>query len=472
MNKKQINEQELINDIQSGFTKKELLEKYSCSQGTLLLYIRKHLPGFTFKPNFSNILTKDFLENTFMSISEISNEFNISCASIWAYIKKHNISYQKNKKAMILLENKTWLYDQYVTQNKSLLQLSKELYTATKTIKKFLVIHNIPKKKRYTEKLSQKARVITIEEVINLYNSGLSCQYISGLFNCNEEYIRKILENNNVPRKNGYNISTPEKTIQHLLTDLDINYITNTKSIIYPFELDIYIEEKKIAIEINGIYFHSNKFLNKKYHEYKRQLCENKGIRLIQLFEDDINDKIEIIKRYLIHTLLLTNFIPARKCKIIENIDIYTRREFMNKYHIQGYAKCNYSIGLTYNNELVALMLFDKNILTRYATSQRIQGGFSKLLKNSHLNHIITFVDLSMFTGNMYYSSGFTFDKYISPDYKYVINNRRIHKFNLRKKQFAKKFKFDPSLTESELAILNNINKIYDAGKLRLIWQK
>lgn len=245
MNKKQINEQELINDIQSGFTKKELLEKYSCSQGTLLLYIRKHLPGFTFKPNFSNILTKDFLENTFMSISEISNEFNISCASIWAYIKKHNISYQKNKKAMILLENKTWLYDQYVTQNKSLLQLSKELYTATKTIKKFLVIHNIPKKKRYTEKLSQKARVITIEEVINLYNSGLSCQYISGLFNCNEEYIRKILENNNVPRKNGYNISTPEKTIQHLLTDLDINYITNTKSIIYPFELDIYIEEKK-----------------------------------------------------------------------------------------------------------------------------------------------------------------------------------------------------------------------------------
>lgn len=144
----------------------------------------------------------------------------------------------------------------------------------------------------------------------------------------------------------------------------------------------------------------------------------------------------------------------------------------MNKYHIQGYAKCNYSIGLTYNNELVALMLFDKNILTRYATSQRIQGGFSKLLKNSHLNHIITFVDLSMFTGNMYYSSGFTFDKYISPDYKYVINNRRIHKFNLRKKQFAKKFKFDPSLTESELAILNNINKIYDAGKLRLIWQK
>ena len=66
----------------------------------------------------------------------------------------------------------------------------------------------------------------------------------------------------------------------------------NCRNIIAPLEIDIFIPSKNIAIEYDGLYWHSsNKFsgrtIEKKYHLNKTEQCLKKGIKLIHIFENE-----------------------------------------------------------------------------------------------------------------------------------------------------------------------------------------
>ena len=54
----------------------------------------------------------------------------------------------------------------------------------------------------------------------------------------------------------NYKNTTIEIFIQDILKKYNIKFETNIRNLIYPYELDIYIPEKNIAIECNGIYWH------------------------------------------------------------------------------------------------------------------------------------------------------------------------------------------------------------------------
>ena len=61
--------------------------------------------------------------------------------------------------------------------------------------------------------------------------------------------------------------------------------IRNSRDIISPLELDLYYPEKKIAIEFNGDYWHSDKFKDEHYHYNKFKACYDLGITLVSIFE-------------------------------------------------------------------------------------------------------------------------------------------------------------------------------------------
>jgi hypothetical protein len=242
-------------------------------------------------------------------------------------------------------------------------------------------------------------------------------------------------------------------------------------------ELDIVIPQCNIAIEINGVHWHSDKYRDSKYHEAKRLACETMGLRLLSLYEDDINSRWTIVERIILNAVGKCNDsrIFARKCTIDYSPDIYECREFLNTWHIQGAANQNRLLALRYDGNIVAVMAFNGNVLTRYATSLKVIGGFSKLLKNSGIEgDIISFVDLDTFGGESYIKAGFVFDKYLKPDYKYLVKGNRIHKFSYR----LKRFKNDPELlweeglTEKQLAELNGIPKIYNSGMNRMVYKQ
>jgi serine/threonine protein kinase len=81
--------------------------------------------------------------------------------------------------------------------------------------------------------------------------------------------------------------------------------ISKDRSILKNLELDIYLPKIKLAIELNGLYWHSELYKNKNYHLNKTKLCEEKGITLLHIFEDEWLEKLEIVKSIIKNKLNL-----------------------------------------------------------------------------------------------------------------------------------------------------------------------
>ncbi|MFA5586117.1 MAG: hypothetical protein WDA02_06165 [Saccharofermentanales bacterium] len=261
-------------------------------------------------------------------------------------------------------------------------------------------------------------------------------------------------------------ISSFELEVKKFLDDNNIKYESNNRKILNGKELDIYITDSNIALECNGIYWHSEIFLDKNYHLNKYLECKNKNIQLINIWEDDWIYKKEIIKSIILNKLNKTqNKIFARKCEIKPINDIKSIRNFLNKNHIQGFAPSTIKIGLYYNNEIVSIMTFSYRYINKIKTLELVRfcnllntnviGSFNKLMnyfKNNYKNseNIITYADLSIFSGDVYNKYNFIKCDNITPQYYWVINGIRKHRFNYNKKKLIKEG-FDPNLTEVEI---------------------
>lgn len=88
------------------------------------------------------------------------------------------------------------------------------------------------------------------------------------------------------------------------------------------------------------------------------------------------------------------------------------------------------SFANTRNNDLDGV---DLNRFCNH-TDYNIIGGASKLIKNmiplldKNIEYISSFSDNSYSNGNVYGKLGFVLDNILSPDYKYIVNETRIHK--------------------------------------------
>ena len=284
------------------------------------------------------------------------------------------------------------------------------------------------------------------------------------------------------------NSSAAEKEIvDYLINALGLKVLTSTRTILAGKELDIYLPDHKIAIEYNGVYWHSEDFgKDSQYHYAKWRECKELGIQLIQIWEDDWNLNKELVLISLKYKFKKANLakIYARKTKVI-SISHSLAESFLEKNHIQGFSTGSYYLGLVNPDKesLHAVLVLKKepgtdgktlNII-RYATNANVIGGFTKLLAYATRTYspqrYITFSDHCISDGGLYENNGFMADKELAPDYMYVVKGKRKHKFGYR----LKRFKNDPELlwkeglTEKELAKLNKIPRIWDAGKTRWI---
>lgn len=83
--------------------------------------------------------------------------------------------------------------------------------------------------------------------------------------------------------------SAQEQEIRQFILDNGLECKKN-RSILNGKELDIFIPSKNLAIEFNGNKFHTEWFGGKtrQYHLQKTKMCNEKGIRLIHIFEDEL----------------------------------------------------------------------------------------------------------------------------------------------------------------------------------------
>jgi hypothetical protein len=253
-------------------------------------------------------------------------------------------------------------------------------------------------------------------------------------------------------------------------------------SIIKPHQLDIFIPSHNLAIEYNGLYWHSEEFLKNNYHLNKTIECEKQGIQLIHIFEDEWLHKQNIVKSRLLNILgLIKNKIYARKTEIKE-ISSIQAKNFLDNNHLQGFTNSTIRIGLFYDNELISVMLFNKPRLgigssydgyelTRFANklNTSVIGGASKLLKhfiNTYQpKEIISYADRRWSQGDLYKKLGFIETHINKPNYWYVINKNRKHRFGFRKHSLKEKG-FDINKTEHEIMLERGIYRIYDCGTI------
>ena len=288
--------------------------------------------------------------------------------------------------------------------------------------------------------------------------------------------------------------STGEEEILKFLKEIcNENIESRNRNVIKPQELDIFIPSKNIAIEFDGLRWHSELFnKDKNYHLHKTELCKKNGITLIHIFEDEWIYYKDIVKEKLRHILKVDNNkkkIYARNC-FVKEISKKETNLFLLKYHIQGYSKSTVNYGAFFENELVGVMQFKKTNnkneweLTRFASNYNYiccgVGGklFSHFVKNYNPEKIKSFADRRWTVdeeNNLYTKIGFKLYKTLSPDYKYInIKNqqKRIHKFNFRKQILHKKYGFPLTMTETEMTEKLGYYKIYDCGLLKYVWKK
>lgn len=377
-------------------------------------------------------------------------------------IKSRRKKYRTGPRSKLL--DSKWLYNKHVVEKHSMKELAAELKVSPATIKLALQQFDI------LSPTQQELREASNRRKYGVKNVGLL-----------PEVREKARQADCANRVGGWRSSGEKEIltfIQTLLPDAEIE--ENTQRIISPYELDIYIPSYTLAIEYCGLYWHSDKFKQNYYHRDKMRACKEKGIRLLTVFEDEWRDKREIVESK-IKSILGKDDRPrvfARKTHIV-NVTTKTKNKFLNENHIQGTGPGSVTYGLIHRDNLVAVMTFIKRSgdayeLNRYATSERVVGGFSKLINHFQSNHkwtqIVSFADLRWSNGDLYEKTGWKLDKDLPPDYYWTQKGSRFHKFGFRHKFLEQRLDhYDPSLSENENCKANGYLKIYNCGLNRYI---
>ena len=321
-------------------------------------------------------------------------------------------------------------------------------------------------------------------EFKKIYESYKTIVELSDYFGYTESPIRQRANQLDLPRKSMSGVSDEEVSLANWLSQYTKVEQSN-RTLIAPYEIDIFLPEHSLAIEYNGVYWHSSKYVDKNYHLNKTQMLMEKNIKLIHVFSDDYANKCNIVKSRLLSSLNLSKRIYARNTNIKE-ITTTEAKQFLDNNHLSGYVNSKIKIGLYDNSQLVAVMTFGKPRfnnnyeweLLRFASrlNTTVVGGagrlFSYFVKTQNPNSVVSYADLTWGVGNLYNSLGFDFSHLSPPNYSYLIKDRKSrHQYQKHKLKTTLNI-FDESKTEEENMKLNGYYRIYDCGNAVWVYKR
>lgn len=301
---------------------------------------------------------------------------------------------------------------------------------------------------------------LSLKDIAEIYNVS---DVLVGLWFKEYEITDQIIYRNN----SKY---IAEDTIKNILNSYGFSF-NKTRNVISPYELDLYDEQRNIAIEYCGLYWHSNK--DKRYHLNKLNLCKAKGIQLLTIFEDEWLSKEPIVISIIKSKLGISDRIYARS-SIAKSIPKNEARLFLKDNHLQEQPNnIIHAFGLYHKDELVGVMTFGKHhrgksilVLNRlcFAKNIVVLGGAEKLFKlaRQHITEdILTWSDNRWSNGNVYEKLGFIKQKILDVDYSYIKNQKRYSKQSMKKSLVG----CPPEIKEIEFNKSRGFGVIWDCGK-------
>jgi hypothetical protein len=300
---------------------------------------------------------------------------------------------------------------------------------------------------------------------------------------CNNVVKRKILDwiLERGCRYCGYYISKAQREVADAIIEMGHKISLSDKTLLgHNREVDVLVEDAKLAIEYDGLYWHCE--LNtKKKPETKRLALENKGYSFFHIFEDEWINKKPIVLSRLRHKLHVTQTkIHARECDIVE-LSRKEADEFFALNHIDGTTRHSCAFGLMSSNMLVAAISVRDPLhktegtleIARSASKldHVIVGGLAKLTKRvktyamaNNYSELMTYVDLRASDGRGYERVGFTRSKITQPRFWWYDLKTRRDRFWCRA---------ESGKTQTEVAIERGVYRIWGCAnavyRMRLV---
>jgi len=230
-------------------------------------------------------------------------------------IKKYGVEnprmLQISEKSLRCLKSKEWMVENHLVMRKSMADIAYELDVSPCTVKRYLVRHEIKR--------------------LRICNSSI---FETQLF----EFVKLLCPD---AIRNAIKIISGNK------------------------ELDVYVPSKNVAIEFDGLFWHSfggeGKIEDKNKHLLKTVECCDRGIQLFHVFENEWLDEArrDIWKSIISSRLGFNEKIDAPECEAV-NIDVNDTNNFLNEHHLHGKYEPGFNVGLVHDGELISLMVFNE----------------------------------------------------------------------------------------------------------------
>lgn len=280
--------------------------------------------------------------------------------------------------------------------------------------------------------------------------------------------------------------SAPNRAFATLLANEDIEF--ESEFTLGKFSYDFRVGQT--VIEIDPAATHNSTWTpfsrtgkDKNYHYDKSQEAVKHSYRCIHVWDWDSVDSIINLLRSD------RKRVYARKCSVLQ-LSNKECKNFLLENHIQGYIKADICLALMHEEKIVALMTFNKPRynrnyqyeLLRYCSNCNIVGGAEKLFKHFvsiyEPQSVISYCDLSKFTGNVYTKLGFSLIRVSIGKHwfniktgKHITNNLLLQRGfdQLLGKEYGY---YGKNTSNEELMLEHGFVEIYDAGQATYAWKK
>lgn len=296
------------------------------------------------------------------------------------------------------------------------------------------------------------------------------------------------------------NTSNIEVVVIEMLNTMNVKYVTKDRQILLGKELDFYIPDQHLAIECNGMWWHSeNHGTDKNYHLWKTDTCLNNGVTLLHFWESELLDKSDICYSMISSRLGIVKHKYRASDLRFTQVDISVSNKFMEDNHIQGKIRgVRYAFALVDKlDNIISCIQFtnrraifgysetDDNVieLARYSSvlNSKVYGGFTKLIQNSipilkenGKTVIETYCDRRFSpdaSKTVYARYGFILLEQTKPSYWYCDNEGMKHRFTYTKKALVELFHDQiediENKSEDTIAKEAGIFKLWDCGQFK-----
>ena len=274
--------------------------------------------------------------------------------------------------------------------------------------------------------------------------------------------------------------SMEKEIVEYIRSIYDGKILVGNRKLLGNMELDIYIPEKNVAIELDGLYWHNEERHSEGYHVMKTNKCLEAGVYLIHIFEDEWLNRQSGVKSIIMCALGVSlHEINLDDCEI-KNVDHNKAKKFHSENNaLYGNRASRMNYGLFFNNELVYLMSFSSsrfNLNYDYqlvALSSKkachIDNAENKILsffREKHPNKTIVFYADRRYVSRSYcHNVGFKFVKSTHVNYFWTHQRKRFSRNQCRMHILEiLGDKYDSSLDVEENMSFAGWKKIYDCG--------